>query len=512
VGIKLYTNHKDAGFTLIEVMTALFVVFLLLGSMTVIIQNAIGINGKTNLRSDASSLAYKKVQDYINTDFDNIPIGDIGSAYEVEDFGAQAQGEKLRNATAKVFVEPESVVNSTPTTTTTNYAQNINLDTTYVAGSEINSSNAHDATGDWFQISRIRDNNYTNYTYSRYASNPDNLASPSIDLGYATVVDTIRINWYSCTYGANNFRIEAKNSSPSSNSGWTTILSGLNDGGYPCAASQAQDISVSSNTTPYRYWRLYIVDATSTSYNVISELEAFSAATPGDTVEQHGSTASDSPGKLYFSNTNLEMSEAGTRGQQSLGMIFNNLNINKDATITSAILNFTSAEAQSGAVTLRIKAANVDSAIPWAGDYAVDYAVDTDSSDGKTGTLASITWTPPAWSVNENGADTRIDIAPVIQELVNRAGWSKGNKIAISVQYVSGSGKRVALRNVNPSLQLAWTESVTVAGGNYVDVNGDGDADNPTMLRVTAVIEYDGYGDRHRVEYSTFIRKFGIGS
>lgn len=513
MGIKLSPEHSEDGFSLIEVMASLFVVSLILSSMAIIIQNALSINGKTNLRSNASSLAYKKVQDYVNTEFTSIPIGTVVNDYKVEDFSTEAQTEGLRNAKAKITIKPESILSTGSSTTSTNFAQTVSADTAYVAGSKINSVDQDDATGDWYQINKIRDTNYTNYTYSRYAGNPDNLATPSIDLGSAKSVDTLRINWYSCSYGANNFRIEAKNSSPGSNSGWTTMTSGLNDGGYPCSSgSKAQDISV-TNATPYRYWRLFIIDASSSSYSVISELEAFSAGTPGSVVEQHGSSASSSPGNLYFSNSNLQMSEDGARGQQSIGMIFDGINANQGGTVNSAYLNFTAAEANSTAVTLRVKAVNTDSPGPWAGLYGVDKSVDSISNDGTTvGTTATTTWTPPSWSVNESGADTRVNVTTIVQELLNRVGWSRNNKMAFTVQYISGAGKRVASRSPAPQLQIDWSESVTTVDDLYVDNNGDGDVDNPTLLRLTALVEYEAYGGTHEVEYSTLIRRFGVGN
>lgn len=507
--IRKKSLNKDRGFSLVEVMVSIFLVSLLLGVMSSVVQNAMTINAKATLRSEAGSLAFKKIQDYINLDYDSIPIGDDVTSYEVEDFSSEAQDLNLRNASAKVYIEPESELTSA--TTTTSYSQVVSADTAYVEGSEISSVGWNDATGDWYNEGRIRDNNYSNYTYSRYASSPDNLASPSIDLGSAQVVNNIRVNWFACGYVANNFRVEAKNSSPNVNSGWTTIASGLSSGGVSCSGgSNPQTIDVSSNSTAYRHWRLFFVDSQHPNFAVISELEAFSADTPGDTVEQNGADASSNPGQLYFSSTDLEMSEDGSHGHQSLGMIFDGINSAQGSTIDNAYLEFTADESDSGSVSLLVRAANVDNASPWSGNFAVDNAVDSNATDGSVGTTATVTWNPSAWNSGDRGSNTRVSVKNLIQEIINRPGWLPGNSIAIAVQYISGSGRRVAERNPSPQLVVEWSEEHSSTPGEYVDADLDGDVDNPTLLRATAIVTYEAFGSDHTVQYSTFIRKFGV--
>jgi prepilin-type N-terminal cleavage/methylation domain-containing protein len=503
-------SKKESGFTLVEILVALLLLSLLLGAIGSVVQNASTLNAKAKLRAEAGSLAFKKIQDYINLDFDSLPIGDGLTSYEVEDFSLEAQNEKLANATAKVYSEPASQV-SVPTTTSTSYTQAISADTTYVTGGEISSAGQYenDATNDWYYDSRIKDDNYTNYSYS---NDTTNTPSPAIDLGSSVIVDTIRVSWFYCGYGADNFRIEAKNSAPRNNSGWTTVVSGLSDNGIACATGvSSQDIDVRSAGAPYRYWRLFMVDAEHPNFSVISELSAFSAGTPSDTVEQNGADASSNPGELYFSSSDLEMSQDGSRGQQSIGMIFNGVNAAQGANIDNAYLNFTADETHSGNVTLLIKAPDVDSASPWSGTFAVDNAVDNDSSDGSVGTTASVVWNPLAWTAGDSGANTQVDVTSIIQELIDRVGWTANNDLALTVQYVSGSSKRVAERFPAPQLVINWTETTVDTVGGYVDADSDGDADNPTLLKVTAVVEYDTFETRQRVEYSSYIRKFGIG-
>ena len=54
-----------------------------------------------------------------------------------------------------------------------------------------------------------------------------------------------------------------------------------------------------------------------------------------------------------------------------------------------------------------------------------------------------MSWAPPEWAtVEEAGpAQRTVDLAPVVQEVVDRPGWAGGNALAL---IVTGSGRRVA--------------------------------------------------------------------
>ncbi|MEM6997531.1 MAG: type II secretion system protein [Patescibacteria group bacterium] len=518
------TNKQtEFGFTVIEVLASLVVIGIILSLTVTIITTSQSVNRRTAVNADASAAAFEKLQDYINTSYASIPVGSSTGSYEVEDFTSEISGLNLVNAVAKVYVEPLSIVDTTTTTVVTNYSQNVAADSTFLDGSEIVSIQERDNQGnDWRWESNFNENTtnnsqYTNYTYNRWDNNPDNLPSPSIDLGSAQTVDLLLLNWYHCNYESTDFRVEAKNSSPTVNSGWTTIESGLSKTNVPCntnnTSDHSQSIDVSSNTTPYRYWRLYFVNSTHWRYQVISEFEAFSSGVPGDIVEQHGAGASNSPGALYFSSSDLELAEDGDRGQQSVGIIFDNLDPTQGSTIDDAYIEFTADESDDDPVTLRVTGVDADSPPAWSGTFVVDNSVDTDNSDGFVGTTATSTWTPADWSTGESGPDTRVNVTSILQEIVNRSGWSPSSSAAFVIQYVSGSDKRVAERTPAPELFIDWSESETVTNpGIYIDNDGDGDADNPTLLRVTTRIEYESYGQQRQAEYVTFIRQDGIGS
>ena len=59
------------------------------------------------------------------------------------------------------------------------------------------------------------------------------------------------------------------------------------------------------------------------------------------------------------------------------------------------------------------------------------------------GTRGDVAWAPPAWTTaGEVGPDQQTpDISSIIQEIVNRAGWTANNSMAL---IITGNGKRTA--------------------------------------------------------------------
>lgn len=69
-------------------------------------------------------------------------------------------------------------------------------------------------------------------------------------------------------------------------------------------------------------------------------------------------------------------------------------------------------------------------------DDAATFTTTTNDISNRTATTATTIWTATALGV---GADTSPDFAAVIQEVIDRAGWSSGNDIAIILKGNSGS-------------------------------------------------------------------------
>jgi hypothetical protein len=76
-------------------------------------------------------------------------------------------------------------------------------------------------------------------------------------------------------------------------------------------------------------------------------------------------------------------------------------------------------------------------------------------------TLATAFWSPPAWaSSGLAGPDQRTtDLSALVQEVVNRGGWSSGNSLVV---IISGTGNRLAeaydgLPNGAPLIHIEYT-------------------------------------------------------
>ncbi len=140
-------------------------------------------------------------------------------------------------------------------------------------------------------------------------------------------------------------------------------------------------------------------------------------------------------GSVSTSSSDLELVNDGSTGNQTVGLRFERLFIPKNAVITNAYLQFQVDETDSVTTSLMIHGEAADDAVAFTG-AAFDV-----SSRGQT--TASVAWTPPAWdTVGAAGADQQTpDLSAIIQEIVNRDGWSANNALVLTL---TGSGARTA--------------------------------------------------------------------
>ena len=105
------------------------------------------------------------------------------------------------------------------------------------------------------------------------------------------------------------------------------------------------------------------------------------------------------------------------------GMRFVGVNIPKGSTIVLANITFTSGDSRAvGQVRTRISAYDADNpgVFSTSADFDARYADNTD---------AVVDWDVGAWVLNTEYIST--DIKTVIQEIINRVGWSSGNAIVL---------------------------------------------------------------------------------
>jgi hypothetical protein len=138
-------------------------------------------------------------------------------------------------------------------------------------------------------------------------------------------------------------------------------------------------------------------------------------------------------GSAYVTSTDLELVYDGSN--QTVGMRFNGLTIPKGAVINTAYIQFQAVESNSEATSLTI----------WgeAQDNPGTFLWISRNISSRVRTTASVGWSPVAWTVvGQAGVDQRTpNIATIIQEIVNRPGWSAGNSLVI---IIGGTGHRTA--------------------------------------------------------------------
>ena len=141
-------------------------------------------------------------------------------------------------------------------------------------------------------------------------------------------------------------------------------------------------------------------------------------------------------GTMGLTSSDLDITLDGSSSSpQTIGLRFVGLSIPNGATITSAYIQFTADETDSVATTLVVQAEDINDAptFPYSPAFSIS---------SRDRTTASVAWNPAAWSAGDAGADQQTpDLAALVQEVVDRGGWSSGNAI---VFIITGTGQRVA--------------------------------------------------------------------
>lgn len=166
------------------------------------------------------------------------------------------------------------------------------------------------------------------------------------------------------------------------------------------------------------------------------------AASTPVVIEQRISSGADdveqaASGFMYFDSSDLELvDDPSFNGNgQTVGLRFASLDIPQGAVITSAYLQFQVDETDGASASLQIRAQAADSA----------GAFSTSSGDltSRATTSSVTTWSPEAWTtLGATGVRQRSpDLAELVQEVVDRVGWTANNAMAF---IVSGTGERTA--------------------------------------------------------------------
>ncbi len=176
--------------------------------------------------------------------------------------------------------------------------------------------------------------------------------------------------------------------------------------------------------------------------DIVVSAESSGGGNGGDTtvnisVAQSSDDAEEnvSDGSMNITSTDLELVDESGSTEQLVGIRFANANIPQGATITSASVQFTVDDDNTGSVNLSIYAHKSTSSSTFSSS-------DDNISDRST-TAASVSWSPSDWStVGASGAAQKTsDLTSIIQELVDQSGWDTNSAVTI---IISGNGEREA--------------------------------------------------------------------
>ncbi|HSE08826.1 MAG TPA: PKD domain-containing protein [Nocardioidaceae bacterium] len=180
---------------------------------------------------------------------------------------------------------------------------------------------------------------------------------------------------------------------------------------------------------------------------------------------------------------------AGVRYSVLTGLRFADIPVPQRGEIVSAKIQFKVDEPSTGAAALTIKGEAVDNA-------AAYQAVGGDISR-RPSTTATAQWAPPTWSTRGEAGPGQLtsELAPVLQEIVNRPGWQQGNAAAF---VVSGTGRRTAVAfdggGVGPVLQLQFRTSPPAPANKapVVDAGVDQSVTLPSSATLDGTVTDDG--------------------
>jgi protocatechuate 3,4-dioxygenase beta subunit len=200
-----------------------------------------------------------------------------------------------------------------------------------------------------------------------------------------------------------------------------------------------------------------------------------------DDAEEAGTGAQSPyyPGAMYLNSSDLEIVtdlEPNANGIQKIGLRFTSINIPQGATITNAYLVFRAItpdapNTNNDPTSLFIRGQNSDNTLTF---NSTDFNI-----SNRPLTTAQVGWTPSSWS---SGADYNSpNISSVVQEIVNRPGWTTGNSMVI---IINGTGSRSALSyesgtSTAPKLVITYT-----TGTPPPNVTGERCFSSPTIPNI----------------------------
>jgi hypothetical protein len=176
---------------------------------------------------------------------------------------------------------------------------------------------------------------------------------------------------------------------------------------------------------------------------------------------------------------------------QTVGLRFPGIWVPHGATISEAHVQFTVDEPSTGPASLVIAGEDADQAAPF-GPAAGDITA-------RPRTASAVGWLPSTWKERNDrkSAQRTPDLSPVVQEIVDRPGWTPGNALAL---VLTGSGTRTAAAaergsEVAPVLHLEYHSDGpggTVNAAPSADAGPDVAATMPAAAPLSGAVADDG--------------------
>jgi hypothetical protein len=169
-------------------------------------------------------------------------------------------------------------------------------------------------------------------------------------------------------------------------------------------------------------------------YEMSVDLSPHPATTIQTAVAASSNDAEETPsGKVKLISTDLEL--VRDDGNQTVGMRFAGVSVPQGGIILGAHVQFRADEVQMETTSLTIAGQNSNN--------PGTFKKNAFNVSARPRTAAIVRWVPLPWiTVNEAGPAQRTpDLSPVVQQIVNRAGWSSGNAMVL---VITGTGRRTA--------------------------------------------------------------------
>ena len=151
-------------------------------------------------------------------------------------------------------------------------------------------------------------------------------------------------------------------------------------------------------------------------------------------------------GTMDLGSSDLELGEISSgQGFMHIGLRYNNITIPQGSTVTEAYVQFNADNTGADAVELTIYGENVANAAAYVGTLC--------ELSARSLTTENVVWAIPEWvnKADRGDAQKTINIANIVNEIVNRTDWVSGNSIniimkhtGVSVGASSSSGGREA--------------------------------------------------------------------